>query len=83
MVSLYIDQLVPPAFDPTVPLEQQTASLTTPGGRNPSDIGLALAAKHGIPVYPTIPRALYEGNHKYEEGGSTSLDIDGVVMVGE
>jgi hypothetical protein len=81
VVSLYIDQVVLPAFDNHVAPEAQTASLTTPGGRNPADIGLGIAAAHGIPVYSTIPRALYEGDHHYAEGGSTTLDIDGVIMI--
>jgi hypothetical protein len=81
VVSLYIDQVVLPAFDNHVAPEAQTASLTTPGGRNPADIGLGIAAAHGIPVYSTIPRALYEGDHLYAEGGSTTLDIDGVIMI--
>ena len=81
VVSLYIDQVVLPAFDNHVAPEAQTASLTTPGGRNPADIGIGIAAAHGIPVYSTIPRALYEGDHHYVEGGSTTLDIDGVIMI--
>eukprot|EP01046_Picozoa_sp_COSAG06_P038555 COSAG06_NODE_4460_length_4239_cov_7.379952_4_plen_199_part_00 len=81
VVSLYIDQVVLPAFDNHVAPDAQTASLTTPGGRNPADIGLGIAAAHGIPVYSTIPRALYEGDHHYVEGGSTTLDIDGVIMI--
>jgi hypothetical protein len=81
VVALYIDQVVLPAFDNDVPLERQTEILTTPGGRNPADIGLAIAAAHGIPVFSTIPRTLYEGDHRYAEDGSTCLDIDGVVMI--
>ena len=65
VVSLFMDQVVLPPFDNTPPLDQQTASMTTPGGRNPQDIGLVIATEHGIPVYSTIPRALYEGDHHY------------------
>ena len=40
-----------------------------------SDIGLALAAEHGVPVYPSIRGALTRG------GGR--LDVDAVLLIGE
>lgn len=83
VVSLYMDQCIQPPFDDTLPLDQQPGSLATPGGRNPRDIGVAIAKEHGIPIYSTIRRALYEGDHHYLGGGKPTLDIDGVVMIGE
>ena len=82
IVSLYMDQCIQPAFDNTLPLDQQPGSLATPGGRNPRDIGVAIAEEHGIPIYSTIRRALYEGDHHYLGGGKPMLNIDGVVMIG-
>ena len=79
VVSLYMDQTVLPAFDGL----EQPGALSTSGGRNPADIGLSIAAEHGIPVYSTIRRALYEGDHHYLPGGKPSLDIDGVLLIGE
>jgi hypothetical protein len=83
IVSLYMDQCIQPPFDDTLPLELQAASLSTPGGRNPRDIGEAIASEHGIPIYSTIRRALYEGDHHYASSEKPTLDIDGVVMIGE
>ena len=126
IVSIYMDQCIQPPFDDTLPLEAQAASLSTLGGRNPRDIGAAIASEHGIPVYSTIRRALYEtanqhqthpsahcrpyqpshltpclshrfpltpvpfgpdfryeGDHHYVSSEKPTLDIDGVVMIGE
>ena len=79
VVSLYMDQCVLPAFDGV----ERLGALTTSGGRNPADIGLQIAAEHGISVYSTIRRALYEGDHHYGSSQKPTLDIDGVVMVAE
>jgi len=40
-----------------------------------NDVGVALAKKHGIPMYPTIAQALCCGGDK--------LAVDGVVIIGE
>lgn len=40
-----------------------------------NDIGLALARSHGIPVYPSIRRALH--------AGSSELNVDAVLLIGE
>ncbi len=40
-----------------------------------NDIGIELAKQHGVPVYPSIRRAL-------TQGGST-LDVDAVLLIGE
>lgn len=41
-----------------------------------NDIGHYMAAKHGVPVFDTIPEALAVGN-------TGKLDVDGVIIVGE
>ncbi len=40
-----------------------------------NDIGLGLAAEHGVPVYPSIRRALHAGGDR--------LDVDAVLFIGE
>ncbi|MCC7261173.1 MAG: hypothetical protein IT369_01495 [Candidatus Latescibacteria bacterium] len=40
-----------------------------------NDIGLGLAKEHGVPVYPSIRRALHAGDNK--------LNVDAVLLIGE
>jgi hypothetical protein len=40
-----------------------------------SDIGVGMAAQFGVPIYPSIRRALH--------AGSTSLNVDAVLLIGE
>ena len=40
-----------------------------------SDIGVDLAASHDIPIYPSIRQALH--------AGTSALDVDGVLLIGE
>ena len=40
-----------------------------------NDIGVAKAARHGVPIYPSIRRALHAGDNK--------LNVDAVLLVGE
>ena len=58
-MAIYIDQR-----SPGPPLES-----------TPPDIGAALAAEHGVPVYSSIQQALCRG------GGE--LAVDGVLLIGE
>ena len=40
-----------------------------------NDIGVGLAREYGVPVYPSIRRALHAGSNK--------LDVDAVILIGE
>ena len=40
-----------------------------------NDVGVGLAEEHGVPIYPSIRRALH--------AGSDELNVDGVLLIGE
>ena len=40
-----------------------------------SDIGVELAREHGVPIYPSIRRALF--------AGANELNVDAVLLIGE
>lgn len=82
VVSMYIDQVHLPAFDGVYREGLPRGGLTTKTGRNIADIGMALAAEHGVQVFPSIRKALYEGTNA-EDPAAQRFDLDGVVLIGE
>jgi hypothetical protein len=68
----FLERTDPPRCDVVSMYLMEVADETAFAG---PDIGLAMAAKHGIPLYHSVAAALCRG--------SEELDVDGVVIIGE